>query len=54
MTGVGKAVLYIAEVEAEDIDSYRCVIEDCCTGEEIDIDIEIIVPDKTCEGLLLN
>jgi len=47
----GKSVLWIAEVAQEDIDSYQCVIQDCCSGNKEIIDIDIVVPDQTCEDV---
>lgn len=32
---------------------YRCVVEDCCSNKKEEIDTEILVPDKTCQGKIL-
>jgi len=50
-TSIGKSVFSIEEVEAEDIDSYKCVIEDCCGEPKIEIAFELVVPDDTCKDV---
>lgn len=49
--GSGKATLFIPEVTEDHLDNYRCVIRDCCKGTNIDINIDIRVPDETCEDV---
>ena len=49
MTAVGKSVLYIAESTVDDIASYKCVIEDLCTGDSEEIPFDFHVPDDTCK-----
>eukprot|EP00116_Pleurobrachia_bachei_P011341 sb/3471603/ len=49
--GSGKATLFIPEVTEDHLENYRCVIRDCCKGTNIEIDIEIRVPDETCEDV---
>merc|ERR1711862_488432 len=51
--GSGKATLFIPEVTEDHLDNYRCVIRDCCKGSNIEIDIEIRVPDETCEDVMV-
>jgi len=50
-TAVGKSTLFIESTEKEDIDSYKCVVQDCCTNTEIEITVEIVVPEDTCEDV---
>ena len=50
-TSIGKSVFSLEEVTAEDIDSYKCVIEDCCGEPKIQIDFELVVPDETCKDV---
>ena len=47
-TSVGKSTFYIESAEKEDIDNYKCVIEDCCTGKKEEILVDIVVPEDTC------
>ena len=51
VSGIGKAILYVEEVKAEDIDSYKCVIEDKCSGDKEEIIVDVVVPDETCEDV---
>jgi len=51
VTSVGKSTLYIEAAEEDDIDSYKCVIEDVCTGDKADIKFDVKVPDATCEDV---
>ena len=44
-------MLYIEEAEKEDIDSYRCVIEDVCSGYKEEVDFDVRVPDATCKDV---
>jgi len=46
---VGKSVLYIEKVQIQHIDTYRCVVQDCCSDKKEEMDIDIHVPDETCK-----
>jgi len=50
ITATGKSVFYIEEVKKEDIDSYKCVIEDCC-GDKLQFPFQLVVPDSTCKDV---
>jgi len=50
-TAVGKSTFYIEKAEKEDIDNYKCVIEDCCSGNKEEITVEILVPEETCQDV---
>lgn len=41
---VGKSTLYFESIEAQDIDFYQCIAEDCCSGKKTITDIEIMSP----------
>jgi len=43
-TSVGKSILYFEKLEAEDVDIYTCVVEDCCRGTIQTIETDIVVP----------
>ena len=47
---IGKSVLFFDSVTEEDIDTYKCVVESCCGGDSEDINVDVKVPDATCEG----
>jgi len=51
VTAVGKSVLYIEAAAADDIASYKCVIEDLCTGDKEEFELDIDVPDDTCQDV---
>jgi len=46
VTAVGQSVLYIPAVEADDVDFYTCVVEDCCKGSIQRVETEIQVKTK--------
>lgn len=41
---VGKSTLFFESIEAQDIDFYQCIAEDCCSGKKVINDIEIMSP----------
>jgi len=48
---VGKSTLYIEKVTEDDIDTYRCVVKDCCSSKQENMDVDIHVSDETCEDV---
>ena len=44
----GKSVLFIDSTVASDIDSYKCVVHDCCNGKDQEFNVEVKVPEDTC------
>ncbi|KAL5265162.1 hypothetical protein ACHWQZ_G006043 [Mnemiopsis leidyi] len=48
---VGKSTLFIEKVTEEDIDTYRCVVKDCCTNKKEEMDVDVLVPDETCKDV---
>jgi len=50
-TATGKSVFSIEEVEPEDIDTYKCIIEDCCGEPKLKFEFELVVPDDTCNDV---
>merc|ERR1711977_26325 len=51
VVATNKAVLYIEKATAEDVDTYKCIISDCCTGQKEEIDVDVVVPGRTCEDV---
>lgn len=45
----GKLIFYLEEVQYDDIDSYKCVIEGYNNEEKIEIPFELDGPELTCE-----
>merc|ERR1712176_178718 len=50
-TAVGKSTFYIEKAEKEDIDNYKCVVEDCCSGKTQEVTVEVVVPEDTCKDV---
>jgi len=50
-TAVGKSTFYIEKAEKEDIDNYKCVIEDCCSNFKEELTVQIVVPEDTCHDV---
>ena len=48
---IGKSVLYIDEADADDIDTYQCVVESCCGKGTIVTNVDISVGDATCKDV---
>jgi len=51
VVATNKATLFFEEITADDINSYKCVVTDCCSGTDLEFIVDIVVADQLCEDV---